>query len=73
MRFSIEEKKNFNEGFYTAKSDFSLCKSRKEIENHIKIRSDLKKLSISRKDKNGVSFNNGYLTFLRNKLNKMVR
>ena len=69
-QYSLKEKYNFFEGIRLAKEDFSWCAGNKEkIKWCISTRKAMKDLCISRKDKNGVSFQNGYLYFF-NKKNK---
>ena len=67
-KYSLEQRKNYFEGIEAAKEDWRYCnKDNKKISDCIKTRFSLKKLCIKRKDKNGVSFQNGYLNYFLSK------
>ena len=68
-KFTKIEQKNFFEGFDTGREDWSYCKGDyKKIGDCIKERYALRKLCYQRNDKNGVSFQNGYLSFFFEKM-----
>lgn len=70
-KFSKDEIKNFKEGIETGREDFTWCEgNRKRINECIKTRYGLRDLCKSRNDKNGISFQNGYLTYFFNRLKK---
>ena len=69
-KYSIEEKRHFFEGIETAKEDYVWCAgNKKKIDSCVLSRLGLKDLCRKRNDKNGLSFQNGYLYYF-NKKNK---
>lgn len=67
--YSKIEVKNYYEGINTARVDWSWCRgNKKRIDECIKSRYALKDLCNKRKDKNGVSFQNGYLSYFFSRL-----
>ncbi len=67
--FSKEEKQNYKQGIDTGREDFVWCSgNNKKIKECLKNREKMKDLCIQRKDKNGVSFCNGYIKFFNDKL-----
>lgn len=69
--YSAEEKRNFFEGIQVAKEDFLWCSNNQgRINACIEDRMKLKSLCFERKDKNGLSFQNGYLHYFSKKLNE---
>ena len=69
--FSKEVIQNYYEGISVAREDWTYCKgNKKRINECIKIRYGMRDLCYERNDKNGVSFQNGYLRFFFNKLKR---
>lgn len=70
-KYTITEKRNFKEGIRCAHGDYKWCSGNKDkIKSCIDSRKALKTLCIKRKDKNGVSFQNGYLYYFNKKIKK---
>ena len=71
LTFTSEERKNFFDGMTTAREDYFWCKGNKsKINNCITTRKKLRNLCIDRNDKNGLSFQNGYLSYFKKMLFK---
>ena len=69
--FTHEERKNYFEGMTAAREDYAWCKGNKaKINDCIATRQRMRKLCQDRKDKNGVSFQNGYLNYFFKKVKK---
>ena len=64
-KYSNSEKYNYYEGISTAMGDASFCKTRKDADDLLKTRYKLKKMCKDRKDKDGVSFQNGYIGWVK--------
>lgn len=70
-KYSREEISNYYQGFNTGREDYLWCKGNKDkINECIKSFQGSKNLGIKRKDKNTVSFANGYLAYFNKKLGK---
>lgn len=69
MKYSKKEIKEYHEGIDTAREDWVWCKNnKKRINECIRTRYDMKEMCKKRNDKNGISFQNGYLSYFFNKL-----
>ena len=68
FNYSISEKKEFRDGLFKDREDFYWCKGdKKKIKSCVESRKGMLNLSISRKDKNMIAFQKGYLSYFKNK------
>lgn len=69
--FSAVERKNYFEGMNVARKDYAWCQGNKaKINDCIATRQRMRKLCQDRNDKNGISFQNGYLSYFSKKVKK---